>query len=64
MTPEEIAQKADEINQEVSRIPQIGYSNYLLIEAQYKRILHDLLVLTRENAQAITVLAATLNQQK
>lgn len=54
MTHQQIAEEAERLRQELQELTseQVGYGNYKRIMARYQRILNDLIVLQREDAEA------------
>ena len=60
MTHEEISVKAEALRQELIRIASVEYGNYQDEQAEYRRILNDMLVLIREGAKTVAVVLAPL----
>jgi hypothetical protein len=52
MTAKERASKAENLRREVANMAALGYGNYQQELLQYRRILNDLLILIRDDAQA------------
>ena len=59
MTPKEVAAKAESLRTELANIGAINYSNYKMQLIEYRRILNDVLVLIRENANSVETALAS-----